>query len=86
MCAYPCRVYVGLSSHKPGFRAGDLRRRRRGYIRISRIFFLSSSASSDSSAILRLSFSTIDLDVGERRRPLLLLEVEILSRMTVLGL
>ena len=75
---------MGSSSHKPGFRAGDLRRRRRGYIRISCIFFLSSSASYDSSAILRLSFSTTDLDVGER--PLLLLEVEILSRMRVLGL
>ena len=57
-----------------------------GYIRISRIFFLSFSASSDSSAIVRLSFSTTDLDVGERRRPMLLLEVEILTRMRVLGL
>ena len=57
-----------------------------GYIRISRVFFLSSSASSDSSAILRLSFSATDLDVVERRRPLLLLLVEILSRMRVLGL
>ena len=68
------------------FAAVDLRRRRRGYIRISRIFYLSSSASSDSSAILRLSFARTDLDVGERRRPFLLLEVEILNRMRVLGL